>query len=122
MPFAEAIRVCLKKYATFTGRAMRSEFWWFALFNFLVVLVLGVISDKLAGVAMLALLVPGLAVSVRRLHDHGKTGWFLLLQLIPLVGQLVLLYWFVQPSDGVNQYGNPEVTPYSPTVMPNSRQ
>ncbi len=122
MPFTDAIRICLAKYATFTGRATRSEFWWFVLFTFLVLAVAGFIHRGLGGIASLALLLPGLAVSVRRLHDHGKTGLFLLLHFVPLIGNLLLLYWFLQPSDGVNQYGNPEVTPYSPTVMPNSRQ
>jgi uncharacterized membrane protein YhaH (DUF805 family) len=118
MPFTEAIRTCLANYAVFTGRATRPEFWWFALFNFLVIMVAGALHPQLAGIAMLALLLPGVAASARRLHDVGKSGWFLLLHFIPFFGNLVLLYWLVQPTDGPNQFGIPAVTPYSRTVMP----
>jgi uncharacterized membrane protein YhaH (DUF805 family) len=69
-------------------------------------------------VAVAALFLPGIAVGARRLHDIDKSGWFQLVYLIPVVGILLLIYWFVQPGSGGNQYGSPEVTPYSPTVMP----
>ena len=122
MPFQEAIKTCLSKYATFAGRASRSEFWWFALFQFGVMVVLGMVSEPLSGVAALLLLLPAIAAGARRLHDIGKSGFFLLIGFIPVIGHLVLLYWFVQPSDGPNEFGNPEVTPYSPTVMPGPGQ
>lgn len=122
MPFQEAIRTCLAKYATFTGRASRSEFWWFALFQVLAVLVASVIYRHLGTLVMLGLLVPSIAVGARRLHDIGKSGWFLLIGFIPFVGHLILLYFFVQPSATSNAYGNAEVTPYSPTVMPGPGQ
>jgi uncharacterized membrane protein YhaH (DUF805 family) len=121
MTFTEAIRTCLtRKYATVEGRANRSEFWWFALFQFLVMVVASRISDVLSGITALALLLPGVGVGGRRLHDIGKSAWLLLIGFIPLVGHLILLYWFVQPSNGANEFGVPEVTPYSPTVMPGS--
>ena len=103
MNFGQAISTCFSKYATFTGRASRPEFWWFFLFQVIVLIVAGVISDILYGVAALALLLPGLAVGARRLHDIGKTAWLLLIGLIPLVN-LLLIYWFVQPSGGPNAF------------------
>ena len=120
MNFSQAVSTCLRKYVDFSGRSGRPEFWWFFLFQLAVMLVAGMVSDMLYGIAALALLLPGLAVSARRLHDIGKSAWFLLLGLIPLLGFLVLLYWFVQPGEGANAYGSPEVTPDSPTVMPGS--
>ena len=122
MPFQEAIRTCLAKYATFTGRASRSEFWWFALFQVLAVLVASFIYRHFGTLVMLGLLVPSIAVGVRRLHDIGKSGWLLLIGFIPLVGHLILLYFFVQPSATANAFGTAEVTPYSPTVMPGPGQ
>jgi len=118
MNFSQAISTCLRKYVDFSGRAGRPEFWWFFLFQIIVMVVTGMMSDILSGIAALGLLLPGLSVGARRLHDIGKSAWFLLLGLIPILGFLVLLYWFVQPSKGANAYGNPDVTSDSPTVMP----
>lgn len=111
----------LKKYAVFTGRARRSEYWFFTLFNFLIALVLGFIDGIFGtvselGIGMLgfiyglAVLVPGIAVGVRRLHDTGKTGWWLLLAFIPIIGAIILIVFFVQDSEaGENEYGpNPK--------------
>ena len=99
MNFGQAISTCLKKYATFAGRASRPEFWWFALFQFLVVLVVSMISETLGGVASLALLLPALAAGARRLHDIGRSGWWQLLGLTG-IGWLVLIYFWVQPGKG----------------------
>ena len=118
MPFREAIRVCFAKYATFSGRGTRPEFWWFMLFIFSVLFATALIHETLSQLAGLALLLPSLSAAARRLHDTGKSAWFLLLGFVPLVGSLLLLYFYVRPSDGPNQFGNPEVTPYSPTVLP----
>lgn len=99
----------MQKYAKFDGRASRSEFWWFALFSFVASLVLGLI-DSVLGVALLqnifglAVLIPSLAVAARRLHDIGKSGWWQLIGLT-VIGILLLIYWYVQPSEGENQYG-----------------
>lgn len=108
----------LKKYAEFGGRAGRQEFWMFVLFNFLATLVLGFIDvatglaseqtgiGLLSGLYSLGVLIPYLAVSVRRLHDTGRTGWWLLIVLIPLIGPIVLLVFMVLDSEpGQNQYG-----------------
>jgi uncharacterized membrane protein YhaH (DUF805 family) len=113
----KAIKTCFKKYADFSGRATKSEFWWFSLFQLIALLIAGAISDIFYGVVALGLLLPGLAVGARRLHDIGKTGWLLLLWLVPLIGWVPLLYWSVQPSGPANEYGPAEVTPDSPTVM-----
>jgi uncharacterized membrane protein YhaH (DUF805 family) len=112
MSFQDAVRTCLtQKYVDFSGRARRSEYWWFALFNFIVGIVANVI-DRVIGhtilgvVVSLALLLPGLSVGVRRLHDTGRSGWWLLIGLIPLVGGIVLLVFFVGDSNpGDNQHG-----------------
>lgn len=112
--------VLTEKYADFTGRVRRAEFWWFALMNFVayigifvVALILVSISDALTSIAiilyvvyLLGVLVPGLAVAVRRLHDTGKSGWMLLIGLIPFVGPIVLLvFYLIDGQPGENQYG-----------------
>ena len=101
----EAVSSVLKGYVKFSGRATRSEYWWFYLFWLILVVVTGMISENLAAVLILALLLPSLAVGVRRMHDIGKSGWWLLVALIPLIGGLILLYFLVQPSVGDNDYG-----------------
>ncbi|MCY1166428.1 DUF805 domain-containing protein [Polaromonas sp.] len=104
MNFGQAISTCFSKYATFSGRASRSEFWWFMLFEVILLGVTGFISDILYGIVALALVLPVLAVGARRLHDIGRTGWWQLLSLT-IIGSLVLLYWFVQPTvEGSNEY------------------
>ena len=99
MDFVQAIKSCLGQYATFSGRASRSEYWWFFLFQVLVMVATGMLGDVINRLASLALLLPALAVGTRRLHDIGRTGWWQLL-LLTGIGFLVLLYWWVQPSDG----------------------
>ncbi len=104
MGFQEAVQTVLSKYATFTGRAARPEFWWFMLFVFIVNIVTGILDGVLFNgqvlntIAMLALLLPQLAVGVRRLHDIDRSGWWMLLALIPVVGWVALIYFNVQPS------------------------
>lgn len=108
----------LNKYATFEGRARRKEFWQFAVFVFLVQLVLGVIDRMigtfsigaefglLGGVFSLFVLIPSIAVTVRRLHDIGRTGWWFFLYLIPLIGAIVMLIFMILDSQPeTNQYG-----------------
>src|SRR5690242_16876709 len=101
----KAVKTCLNKYADFKGRAARPEFWWFALATFVVSAVLNQIIPMLGALFSLAVLLPSLAVAARRLHDIGKSGWFLLLLLIPVIGWLVLLYFYVQASGPSNEYG-----------------
>ena len=107
MNFGDAIKVCFTKYVGFEGRATRSEYWWWVLFIVLVSIALCALKlQMLSGVFSLGVLLPSLAVGARRLHDIGKSGWWLLVWLIPLVGWLVLLFFAVQPSQsGSNEYG-----------------
>jgi uncharacterized membrane protein YhaH (DUF805 family) len=111
----------LKKYAVFSGRAQRKEYWMFFLFNIIIAILLGIIevvigispdADEsiLANIYSLAILLPSLAVSVRRLHDIGRSGWWILIGLIPLIGVIVLFVFAVQDGQpGPNQYGpNPK--------------
>ena len=108
MDFGQAIKTCLNKYATFAGRAGRSEFWWFVLFNFLVSMAASIIWHRLGNLTGLVLLLPSVAVGARRLHDIGKSGWLQLLWFVPLIGGLLLIYWAVQKSDpNANEYGPP---------------
>jgi uncharacterized membrane protein YhaH (DUF805 family) len=96
----------LKKYAEFNGRAGREEFWMFVLINFIVSLILSIIRP-LGLIYGLAVLVPSLAVGARRLHDTGRSGWFQLLVLIPLIGPIVLIVFAAQDGQpGDNQYGS----------------
>ena len=97
---------CLKQYFDFSGRARRKEYWMFVLFNVIISIVLAIIDISigtfseesrigiLGGIYALAVLFPGLAVSIRRLHDIGKSGWYYLVAFIPLVGAIILLVWF----------------------------
>jgi uncharacterized membrane protein YhaH (DUF805 family) len=112
-----------KRFAEFSGRSRRKEYWMFFLFNMVIGLVLyvpgialresgiGPIFLGLYAIYSLAALIPGLAVSVRRLHDTNKSGWFFLLLLIPFVGPIILLVFFCMDSDAAaNQYGpNPKL-------------
>ncbi len=105
----------LKKYAVFSGRARRKEFWMFVLINFIIAIALSAV-DMMLGLGLLgfiyavATLVPALAVGARRLHDIGKSGWWQLVGLVPLIGLIILIIFFVMDSNpGDNQYGpNPK--------------
>ncbi len=104
MTFGESISICFKKYASFDGRASRSEYWWFVLFTFLVSMGTGIISETLSGLFSLAVLLPSLAVGARRLHDTDRSGWFLLLWFIPVIGWIVLVIWAIQEGKEPNRY------------------
>jgi uncharacterized membrane protein YhaH (DUF805 family) len=107
----------MRKYAVFSGRAQRQEYWMFVLFNVIIVLFLGIIDEMadsdfessrstLTTLYVLATLIPFLAVGVRRLHDTGRSGWWMLIGVIPIIGAIVLLIFAVrdsQPTD--NKYG-----------------
>ncbi len=114
--------LALNKYATFSGRSQRSEYWYFVLFYILIHMVLAFVDNftgsfdadrgfgLLGGLFTLAVLLPSIAVGVRRLHDTSRSGWWLLISFIPLIGTIVLLVFFVQDSTpGDNEYGpNPK--------------
>ncbi|MBE0631236.1 MAG: DUF805 domain-containing protein, partial [Burkholderia vietnamiensis] len=106
MNFGEAVRSALNQYAKFDGRARRAEYWYFALLTGIVSIVCQVVAAAaedpsaiamllmvVVALASLALVLPSLAVTVRRLHDTDRSGWFVLITLIPLVGAIVLLVW-----------------------------
>ncbi|WP_374971182.1 DUF805 domain-containing protein [Terrabacter sp. BE26] len=117
MSFGEAVSTVLtQKYATFSGRARRSEYWFFYLFSILVTGVLNVLMAVTGAKAIsylailfgLALLIPSLAVGVRRLHDTGRSGWWLLIGLIPIIGAIILIVFLAGDSQpGPNAYGPP---------------
>lgn len=107
MTFSESIQACFSKYADFNGRAKRSEYWWFALFIFLVSLGLGIVSDIVSALFSLATLLPSLAVGARRLHDTKRSGWWQLLWLVPVIGWIVVIVFLVQEgSTEANEYGS----------------
>lgn len=115
MSFVDAVKSVFTQYVGFNGRARRSEYWYFFLFNFIVALVLSVIgqaigSNILSTLWSLAVLLPGIAVGIRRLHDINKSGWWLLISLVPIVGTILVIVWCCKDSDpGENQYGpNPK--------------
>ncbi len=107
----------LKKYAVFSGRARRKEYWYFVLFNTIISFVLGIIESLagigagmdysvLAGIYSLAVLLPSIGVSIRRLHDTGRSGWWLFIALVPIIGAIIILIFTVGDSqEGTNQYG-----------------
>ena len=122
MEFKEAILTVFNNYANFSGRSRRSEYWYFALFTGVVSGALssirqafgdgaiGTFFGLVAGLFSLVVLVPGLAVAWRRLHDTGRSGGYWFFVLIPIVGWIIVLVWLAQDSQpGVNQYGpNPK--------------
>ncbi|WP_125779708.1 DUF805 domain-containing protein [Pseudoalteromonas rubra] len=120
----------LKKYAVFNGRARRKEYWLFMLCNLIVTIVLGLVDmtlglyseesgfGLLSGLYALAVIIPSIALSIRRLHDTGRSGWWILISLVPVVGPLVLLVFYVMDSTpGDNDYGpNPKEQPSQQTL------
>ena len=127
MGFQEAVRKCLRDWKTVAGRAPRSEYWWFTLFNIIASIVayvlLGVLAAVLGGsgvgqiiliilsiaifIFLIFLMVAGISAIVRRLHDKDKSGWFYWIALIPIVGTIILLVWFcTRGTVGPNTYGD----------------
>ncbi len=124
MSFTEAISSGFRKYALFNGRSSRSEYWWWALFvaigYFALLVLAGFGVNPKSGMNpifvvplvlwILALIVPALAISVRRLHDRDKSGWWLLISFIPIVGgigSIILLIWYLgRGTEGPNRFGD----------------
>ena len=121
MNMIEAVKAVFANYATFSGRARRSEYWWFFLFNLIVSALLALLfgnghgmgggmgmggGSMLNSLWSLAVLLPSLAVGARRLHDIDRAGWWLLIGFIPLIGWLILIYWFATKGTlGANRFG-----------------
>jgi len=125
MNMIEAVKAVFSKYATFEGRARRSEYWWFVLFNLIVSIILTVVlgggrgmgeggmmgGGLLANIWSLAMLLPSLAVGARRLHDIDRTGWWQLIWFIPVIGWIVLIVFFAsRGTAGANRFGADPVT------------
>jgi uncharacterized membrane protein YhaH (DUF805 family) len=114
MGFGDAVRTCFQKYVEFKGRASRPEYWWFFL-SYAIVYVVGlIIVSSVKGLAfllwivLLAYFLPLLAAAVRRLHDTGRSGWWYLIALIPLVGFIILIVFLAgEGQPGSNEYGPP---------------
>jgi uncharacterized membrane protein YhaH (DUF805 family) len=117
MTFSESVSTCLKKYADFEGRALRSEYWWFVLFQVLVGFGIGFVSgvlgfsesvgNGLSALFSLAMILPSLAVAARRLHDVNRSGWWQLIALT-IIGIIPLFYWMcIKGDEDANQYGPP---------------
>jgi len=110
MTFGESVKTCFNKYVTFSGRAIRSEYWWFYLFCIIISFVLGIIEgvsgiNYLGTIWSLAILLPSIAAGVRRMHDGGRSGWYL---LIPFYN----IYLLAIPGDsGPNEYGEDPLNP-----------
>jgi uncharacterized membrane protein YhaH (DUF805 family) len=112
MDFGEAIRAGFQNYANFNGRLQRSGLWWWVLFVWIVQIIAIVIDMTVFGtyvlyyLAALAFLIPNLSTQARRLHDTDRSGWFILLAFIPLVGIIILIVWYCQKgTDGPNRFG-----------------
>jgi uncharacterized membrane protein YhaH (DUF805 family) len=112
--FGASVAMCFSKYATFQGRAPRAEFWWFYLMQMIVNVVLTGLEAStgtgtfsiISGLFSLAILIPNLAVSARRLHDIGRSGWWLLLAFLPIIGWIILLVWdCTKGTSGANRFG-----------------
>ena len=125
MGFGEAVSTCFKKSVVWEGRASRAEFWWFYLAQILIIFAAGII-DQIIGtgflyiIALIVVILPSIAVLIRRLHDTDRTGWWYWIQLLPLIGLIVILVFMLSGSDeGDNKYGpNPSgsVAPPPPAV------
>lgn len=126
MTMMKSVRHVLSNYATFSGRAARPEYWWWVLAIVLALLAAGLVDEAIFGAMLdepdvdgspvrvfspilsLAVLLPTLAVAARRLHDTDRSAWWLLLSLVPVIGTLVLIWFYVQPgTDGPNRFGPP---------------
>ena len=110
--FGDAVMTFFRKYAVFSGRATRKEYWYVILFNFVVSMAFGLLASIapdlgsiLSSVYSLAIIIPGLALFTRRMHDIGKSGWCWLWSLVPLVGVIVLLIFLCRASGEDNKYG-----------------
>jgi uncharacterized membrane protein YhaH (DUF805 family) len=124
MGFQDAVRSVFGKYATISGRAARSEYWWWFLFVIICNAILGAVDGALfgsetqvfAGIFSLAVLLPSICVAGRRLHDRDMSAWWLLIGLVPVIGFLVLLWFYVTPgTPGPNRFGPDPLGGGSPT-------
>lgn len=98
----------LKNYVNFSGRARRKEYWYFVLGQLIISIITGLLDETIFNISTLILFIPGLAVLVRRLHDINKSGWWILISLIPFIGSIILLVWLLTNTKSEkNQWGLP---------------
>lgn len=112
MTFTDSIKTCFNKYATFSGRASRSEYWWFYLFFILLYAATAILSILVSEIfsfgmilVLLGLLLPSLAAGIRRLHDVDKSGWWMLISIVPLIGLILIYFLAAEGTSGDNQFG-----------------
>ena len=108
MNFIESIQICYKKFFDFSGRASKSEYWWFQLFNIIIYFLSLIFQSDLAllfSILIIINLIPIYAAGVRRIHDSNKSGWFVLLSLIPIIGLYVLVLLIQDGTKGKNRFG-----------------
>ena len=116
MGFVDAVKAFYANYFNFSGRALRSEYWWPQLFFILLYILMfaaaALLGESIGGIfaliimlVMLASIIPGIAVTVRRLHDHDKSGWFILIGLIPFAGFYLLYLYIIEGTIGPNRFG-----------------
>ncbi len=112
MDFVAAVTKALQDYVVFSGRSVRSEYWWFALFNILALTAVSLLGALLHDhgvlytLGSLALFLPALALAVRRLHDLDRSGWWLLVGFVPIIGTILMLVWFcTRGTTGPNRFG-----------------
>ena len=111
--FIDAIKLAFKNYVNFNGRSRRSEYWWFVLFNIIIEIIIYILAKLitpnlifLLSISGLIAFLPGLGLVIRRLHDIGKSGWYIFIAFIPIVGIFILLYFFCLDSENQsNEYG-----------------
>ncbi len=122
MNFADAIKSGFSNYVNFSGRACRSEYWYWVLFVIIGEIVTRIIDYGIGYpityfLFSLAVIIPGIAIGVRRLHDLDRTGWWLFLGLIPLVGAIILIVWFcTQGTQGANRFGQDPLAGATPPI------
>ena len=112
--FIDAIKLAFKNYVNFNGRSRRSELWWFFLFNIIIQIIISILANLitkyliyLSYIYVLIAFLPSLGLGVRRLHDIGKSGWYIFIAFIPLVGAFILLYFYCLDSENQsNEYGD----------------
>ena len=108
MNFTESIQTCYKKFFDFSGRASKSEYWWFQLYQIIIYALSLIFQSDLAllfSILIIVNLIPIYAVGVRRIHDSNKSGWFVLLSLIPIIGLYVLVLLIQDGTKGKNRFG-----------------
>ena len=108
MNFVESLQTCYKKFFDFSGRASKSEYWWFQLYNAIIYVLTFVFQGDLVllfSILIIVNLIPMYAVGVRRIHDSDKSGWFVLISLIPLIGLYIFVLLLQDGSKGKNRFG-----------------